>query len=230
MRKKKAPVHSSTAEDYLKAILEVLQAGNTDLAPMGLVAETLSLTPGTVTTMVQRLTTDGLTVYEPRKGCTLTEKGRGIALRTLRRHRVLETFLVESLGMDWSVVHEEAQCMEHGVSDTVINRLWDFLGRPLRDPHGGLIPDKDLRFSESEGEVPLNTLMRECEAVLIRIPDRSPELLRALEKAGISPGKRLRLERIEGTGTVAVSGVYGMVSLSLEIASNIWVRPIPKQP
>ncbi len=122
---------SATTENYLKAIFESAYASGKDIVPMGKVAECLNLTPGTVSVMIKRLADEGLVHYQARIGCSLTEEGRTIALRTIRRHRIVETFLFKTLGMDWSSVHQEAEQMEHGTSDEVIDRLWEFLGTPL---------------------------------------------------------------------------------------------------
>lgn len=220
-------IHKPTAatEDYLKAILEIALRNSRTVAPMGEIARVLNITPGTVTTMIRRLSDDGLLNYRPRVGCSLTPAGRRIALRTLRRHRILETFLVQSLGMDWSEVHIEAEKMEHGVSDAVVDRLWAFLGRPTCDPHGGIIPDQNLETDESPADRPLNEIRNGDKAVLTRLPDRSPDLLKTLRDAGLAPGTVFVMERSSGTGSLRIAGPAGSVSFSLEVASVIRARP-----
>ena len=217
---------SATTEDYLKAIFELASRNPKEIAPMGEIARVLKITPGTVTTMIRRLSEDGLLTYRPRVGCSLTAEGQYIALRTLRRHRILETFLVQSLGMDWSEVHIEAEKMEHGISDSVVDRLWTFLGCPARDPHGGIIPDQNLETGESPADRPLNEINDGDNAVLTRLPDRNPDLLKTLQDAGLAPGTEFVMERSSGTGSLRVLGPDGSVSFSLEVASAIRAKPV----
>src|SRR6056300_1132025 len=109
---------------------------------MGQVARVLGVTPGTATSMAKSLERDGWIKYFPRVGVSLTRKGRKLAMNMLRRHRLLETFLVETLGLDWSEIHDEAEELEHAISEKVLERLDEFLGRPRHDPHGHPIPTK----------------------------------------------------------------------------------------
>ena len=216
---------SAAAEDYLKAILEIQNRRDSDLASMGDVSTALDLTPGTVTTMVRRLADDGLLDYRPRKGCRLTPAGRRAALRILRRHRVLETYLVMNLGLDWAEVHGEAERMEHGASDRVIDRMWESLGRPGRDPHGGAIPDENLMMPDDDGDVPLSSLGDGKSGVLTRFPDRDPDLLQALRGAGLRPGARFSVIRREGTGTLELHGPEGILNLSAAVAGTLRATP-----
>ena len=134
---------SATVEDYIKHIYLVSEkrtSGDVADVAMGQVAEALGVVPGTATTMVKALSDAGLVEYEPRVGVQLTEPGRKLALHVLRRHRLIEQFLVEVLGFDWSEVHEEAEQMEHVVSDLLLERIDRYLGHPTEDPHGDPIP------------------------------------------------------------------------------------------
>src|SRR6186713_2396364 len=134
---------SSTVENYLKAIYQgqsALAAG-ARLVPMGHVAGALGVTPGTATTMVKALAESGLAEYEPYSGVRLTSSGEKLAGLVLRRHRLVELFLVEVMGMSWAEVHEEAEQLEHVVSERLIERMDEMLGHPTRDPHGDPIPD-----------------------------------------------------------------------------------------
>src|SRR5881394_1570791 len=140
---------SSTVENYLKAIhhgQSSLPKGQR-LLPMGHVAAALSVTPGTATTMVKALAESGLVEYEPYTGVRLTKAGDKLAALVLRRHRLVELFLVKVMGMAWDEVHDEAEQLEHSVSDRLIQRIDDMLGRPTHDPHGDPIPN-------AEGTVP----------------------------------------------------------------------------
>src|SRR5690349_23391840 len=133
---------SSTVEDYVKQIyLEQLASGETGaLVSMGRLAAAMGVVPGTATAMVKALADAGLVEYEPRGGARLTRGGEQLALHVLRRHRLVELFLVKVLGLDWSEVHAEAEELEHAISDKVLERMDDVLGRPRVDPHGDPIP------------------------------------------------------------------------------------------
>ena len=133
---------SSTVENYLKQILIVTLDENCSKVPMGKVATELSVTPGTATSMAKNMERDGWLTYYPRQGVALTRKGRKVAMNMLRRHRLLETFLVETLDLDWSEIHAEAEELEHAISEKVLEKLDQFLGRPRYDPHGHPIPSK----------------------------------------------------------------------------------------
>src|SRR3954453_1768451 len=136
---------SSTVENYLKAIHQGQSALASDqrLVPMGQVASALGVTPGTATTMVKALAESGLADYEPYSGVRLTAAGERLAGLVLRRHRLVELFLVKVMGMSWAEVHEEAEQLEHVVSERLIDRIDDMLGRPSRDPHGDPIPSPE---------------------------------------------------------------------------------------
>src|SRR5213076_863991 len=136
---------SSTVENYLKAIYQGQFAlpEAERLVPMGSVASALGVTPGTATTMVKALNDSGLAEYEPYSGVRLTAAGERLAGLVLRRHRIVEAFLVQVMGMSWAEVHEEAEQLEHAVSERLIDRIDAMLGRPARDPHGDPIPNPD---------------------------------------------------------------------------------------
>jgi len=133
---------SYTVENYLKHIL-LLSDEADGLVPMGALSAALAVVPGTVTTMVKALAQDGLVVHRPRHGVRLTAAGRRVALGVLRRHRLVETFLVHVLKMDWGAVNVEAEQLEHAISDTVLDRLDALLGHPDTDPHGDPIPSRE---------------------------------------------------------------------------------------
>ena len=194
---------SSTVEDYIKHIYLVSEKRNPgDVADvsMGQVAEALGVVPGTATTMVKALSDAGLVQYAPRVGVQLTEPGRKLALHVLRRHRLIEQFLVEVLGFDWSEVHEEAEQMEHVVSDLLLERIDGFLGHPKEDPHGDPIPSAtgELMHGQAETlmECPLQT-----HVTVARISDQDTEFLNYIAESGLNPGVTLcvkaRSERAE---------------------------------
>src|SRR5574339_814282 len=144
---------SSTVENYLKAIYhgQALLAKDVRLVSMGQVATALNVTPGTATTMVKALAESGLAEYEPYSGVRLTAAGEKLAGLVLRRHRLVELFLVQVMGMSWAEVHDEAEQLEHVVSERLIERMDEMLGRPTHDPHGDPIPT-------AEGAIPTDRL------------------------------------------------------------------------
>lgn len=193
---------TSTVEDYLKRILLEEQASVGSLVPTGRIAEALEVAPGTVTTMVKALADSGLVRYEPYSGVRLTAAGTQLATHVLRRHRLLELFLVKVLGMDWSEVHEEAERLEHAVSDRVLDRIDEMLDHPSVDPHGDPIPNARGEVAdpklESLLESPLDQLVE-----VARVQDQSSEFLRLAERRGLTIGSRLRVRsRDDASDTV----------------------------
>ena len=185
---------SSTVEDYLKHLfLQQQKQQPGQLVPTGKVAESLGVTPGTATVMVKALAESGLVDYEPRQGVRLTEKGQRLALHVLRRHRLVELFLVEILGLDWSEVRDEAEVLEHAVSDKVLDRIDEILGHPEVDPHGDQIPSSDGRFPARE----LQSLT-DCQpgqiVKIARVNDDDARFLRFAEDRGLTPGIEIFIE------------------------------------
>ena len=186
---------SSTVENYLKAIHQGQSALAVDqrLVPMGQVASALGVTPGTATTMVKALAESGLAEYEPYSGVRLTAAGEKLAGLVLRRHRLVEAFLVQVMGMSWAEVHDEAEHLEHVVSERLIERIDEMLGRPTQDPHGDPIPTAEgtitPRHLESLLTCPIDTPLR-----VTRIADQDPAFLRFIEKHGLKPGQSIEVE------------------------------------
>ena len=137
-----------TVENYLKATLQTTQKTGVDWVTTGQLATALSVSPGTVTSMMKTLAEAGHAEYRPYEGVCLTPAGRAVAMRMVRRHRLIELFLVKTLDLSWDQVHEEAENMEHAVSDALIDRIDEFLGRPASDPHGDPIPSADGELRE----------------------------------------------------------------------------------
>jgi len=193
---------TSTVEDYLKHILLEQQHVSEALVPMGQIAGALKVAPGTVTAMVKTLADSGLVTYEPYSGVRLTPSGRQLAAHVLRRHRLIELFLVQVMGMDWSEVHSEAEELEHAVSERLIQRMDEMLGFPSADPHGDPIPDVHGVFEAP----PLPSLLT-CDLgaplKVARVADQSREFLQLVERRGLKPGCALRVEsRDEAADTV----------------------------
>ncbi len=216
---------TSTVEDYLKTIL-LAEGGPGGLVQMGRIAEDLEVAPGTVTAMVKTLAQSGLVDYAPYSGVQLTEAGRRLALRVLRRHRLVELFLVQVLGMSWSEVHPEAEELEHAVSDRLIERIDEMLGFPSVDPHGDPIPDaqgvlEQLQLASLPG-CPVGERLE-----VRRIGDQGEEFLRLLDRAGLIPGSSVTLvSRDEVSDTVVLENAAGdRVRLGIRAAGKIFVAP-----
>jgi len=187
------PMPTATVEDYLKRIYLLQQSDQTSLVLMGRLATAMSVAPGTATAMIKTLAESELVDYEPRGGVRLTPSGERLALRVLRRHRLVELLLVEVLGLDWSQVHEEAEQLEHAISDTVVEKIDEVLGRPRVDPHGDPIPSAKGRVSH----VKLLNLA-ECEAGqhgrIARIVDQDARFLKFASRHGLTPGAAVTVD------------------------------------
>lgn len=164
------------------------------------VAERLGVTKASVSELFQRLAEAGLVSYSPYQAPQLTDKGEREAIRLVRRHRLLETFLVDKLGYSWEEVHEEAHALEHHVSDRFIDRLEALLGYPEFDPHGAPIPSKEGTLPPLRG-VPLNRIGPGTIVKVITVWDDCEEVLRRLGELGISPGVELRVVSFAPQGT-----------------------------
>jgi len=176
---------SLTVENYLKAILQLSLATGADLVTTGQLASSLGVSPGTVTSMLKTLAEGGLVQYRPYEGVSLSPAGHKLALRMVRRHRLLETFLVRTLSLTWDEVHEEAENLEHAVSDVLVDRIDDFLGHPTVDPHGDPIPAANglMRRQPQEG-LPVTAWSSGDSVRIIRVIDQSSEFLRYLADQG----------------------------------------------
>jgi DtxR family Mn-dependent transcriptional regulator len=195
-----APVPSVTVENYLKRIL--LLGEGRDLVSMGALAEAMEVTPGTVTSMAKALAAEGWVEHRPRGGVRLTERGRRMALNVVRRHRLVETFLVKTLGMDWADVHAEAEELEHAISERLLGRIDAALGHPKTDPHGDPIPSAQGAVSERAART-LVSFPVQVNARVLRVRDQSAMFLALVEKLGLKPGARVRvLERDLVSGVV----------------------------
>lgn len=188
-------IASSTVENYLKNIYtaQVAQGEAKRLVSMGQLATSLGVVPGTATTMVKALADSGLVDYEPYAGVRLTAAGQKLAALVLRRHRLMELFLVKVLGMSWAEVHDEAERLEHAASDQLIDRLDAMLGYPSTDPHGDPIPDSNGSMVVPRYRTLLTCPLRE-PVVLTRVTDQDADFLRFLEDSDLTPGQAIRVE------------------------------------
>jgi DtxR family Mn-dependent transcriptional regulator len=217
---------TSTVENYLKHVL-LLSEGGDDLVPMGALAEALAVVPGTVTTMVKALADSGHVEHRPRHGVRLTAEGRRLALNVLRKHRLIETFLVNVLKMDWASVHAEAEQLEHAISDEVLDRLDALLGHPTTDPHGDPIPSRQGKI-DSQVYATLATCVVDKGLRIVRITEQSAEFLQFAEQNGLFPGETVRVtERNLAAGLVTVKKNSGRpLALSLAAAGKILIQPV----
>jgi len=216
---------SPTVENYLKQILvESLHSDGGEVT-MGRVAECLGVTAGTSTTMVKSMQGKGLVQYRPRKGVQLTAAGRKVGMSMLRRHRLLETFLVETLGLDWGEIHDEAEELEHAISEKVLEKLDQFLGRPTHDPHGDPIPTR----SGSMPKASSRTLLDCTDGDQVRIEsiqDQGKEFLQFARKHRLVPGRKieiLRHDRIADSLELKVQG-KSPISIGSKTAEKIVIR------
>ena len=199
---------SSTVENYLKAIFvgETQLANGQKLVPMGQLAAALGIAPGTATTMVKALAESGLAVYEPYNGVRLTSAGEKLAARVLRRHRLMELFLVQVMGMRWDEVHDDAEQLEHVVSDRLVERIDEMLGHPEADPHGDPIPTAEGKLAER----PLDTLLTcplHTPVTVARVTDQDAAFLRFIESHHLKPGQTIEVEaRDEVSDAVRLKG------------------------
>jgi DtxR family Mn-dependent transcriptional regulator len=180
------PVLSESQEDYLKQIF--LLGGDRDRVSTKALARQLQVKPASVTEMIGRLAQLGLVEHAPYRGVWLTEAGRRVALEMLRHHRLLETFLVEALGYEWDQVHEEAERLEHVISERFEERIAEAMGHPTRDPHGDPIPAPDLSLPNGDASVPLNLLPVGFRGTLVRVGAQDPDNLNLLRRLGLAPG------------------------------------------
>ena len=176
---------TAPVEDYLKAVYDAERGEGA--ATTNDLAQRLGVAPASVTGMVRRLAAQGLLEYEPYRGVRLTADGRRAALRTLRRHRVIESYLATVLGYPWDGVHEEAERLEHAASDELIDRMALALGEPTVDPHGAPIPTRDGAVDETPRRA-LAELPVGARARVTRVHDEDPAMLRYLAELGIRPG------------------------------------------
>ncbi len=183
---------SITVENYLKKLysLQQRQAPGGALVLMGELAAAMGVTPGTATTMVKTLGESGLVRYEPRSGVRLSPAGEKLALHVLRRHRLIELFLVQVLGFDWSEVHDEAEDLEHAISDRLLHRIDAMLGHPTADPHGDPIPPHKGRMPKT-ALTPLAHCSTGQRVIVARISDADSRFLQFADRHGLRPGTSL---------------------------------------
>lgn len=226
---------SSTVENYVKQIYLLQQREPGKRVLMGRLADAMRVVPGTATTMIKALADSGLVLYAPRGGVRLTRGGEQLALHVLRRHRLVELFLVKTLGFDWSEVHDEAEELEHAISDKVLDRVDAMLGHPKTDPHGDPIPTR-----KGEVESTKAASLLDCEIgsehAIVRIIDQDAAFLHFLKGHQLMPGATVRIsQRDDAAGALTVRTAGGtLATLGHPAAAKILVagaaEPRQKKP
>src|SRR5688572_4211336 len=218
-RSRRSNLATSTVENYLKQLYLEQQHAPAKLVPMGKLASTMRVVPGTATSMVKALADSGLVTYEPREGVRLTAGGEQLALHVLRRHRLVESFLVKVLGLDWSEVHDEAEELEHAISEKVLARIDEYLGHPSVDPHGDPIPSAagavtDARRLDSLVDCPLRRTVS-----VARVIDQDPPFLQFLDRSGLTPGVKVQVQSRDPLAASVVIRPEGKSTITLGTAA-----------
>jgi DtxR family Mn-dependent transcriptional regulator len=218
-------VLSQAVEDYLKAIFK-LETPEKGVATTRL-AEAMEVSSASTTNMIKRLAKMGLVDYQSYKGARLTEAGRKIALEIIRHHRLLELYLMEIMGYSWDEVHDEAEKLEHHISEQFEDKIAELLGDPTHDPHGDPIPTKDGIMPEMQ-EQPLVQAEENHSYIIGRVKNQDPERLRYLEKEGLLPGIHLKVKEkapFNGPLTLLIEGKEKVVGRDL--ATTIFITELP---
>jgi DtxR family transcriptional regulator, Mn-dependent transcriptional regulator len=223
-RRERAAANTEAVEDYAKTIYTL--AGR-ESGPVGTsaLASALGVSPGTVTAMLKRMAEGGLVEYEPYHGVELTDAGERVALEVIRHHRLLESYLADALGMPWDRVHDEAEVLEHYISEDLEQLIAKKLGDPSRDPHGDPIPSAELDLVD-EATLALTEVEPGEAATFERVSDRDSEMLRYLGDRGIHPGVELTVrarEPFEGPLFVEVAGAEHVLGHRLAAAMRVSV-------
>ncbi|MDQ4095373.1 MAG: metal-dependent transcriptional regulator [Actinomycetota bacterium] len=215
-------------QDYVKTVWAIESADGDEIASTSAVAQRLGVSAASATNMLKKLDALGLVAYVPYRGASLTEAGRKIALEVIRHHRLLETYLAEALGVPWDKVHDEAEILEHALSEDLEERIAAHLGHPTRDPHGHPIPTKDGSLPDAGPGRPRKLWdVAEGEKVSVgHVPDGEAKALRYFDEVGIRPGARLDVvDRgpVEGPVFVRVDEGAEVTALSRELSEAVWV-------
>jgi DtxR family Mn-dependent transcriptional regulator len=215
---------SLTVDNYVKAIYQLAHDADSGAVATGQISAALGVLPGTVTSMLKTLDESNLARYTPYEGVRLTSSGRALALRVLRRHRLIEQFLSQTLNLSWDEVHEEAEHMEHAVSDSLVDRIDAYLGHPSTDPHGDPIPRADGTVAAAA-----DRSLAECAVGdrfrVARVVDQSSDFLRYLSQAGLESGAQgslISMDDARERFTVRLG--RDETTLSREAAAKLMVR------
>ncbi|HLR77123.1 MAG TPA: metal-dependent transcriptional regulator [Balneolaceae bacterium] len=219
-------VLSQSVEDYLKTIYK-LEEEEADTSTSN-IAQAMDVSSASATNMVKRLDKMGLVNYESYKGATLTGAGEKIALEVIRHHRLLELYLLEVMGYSWDEVHDEAEKLEHHISEQFEEKIAELLNDPTHDPHGDPIPNKDLIMPEHQVK-PLTEAEEGKSYLISQIKDQDPELLRYLEQKRLLPGLKITIKEKEPfNGPVTLKSERTEEVIGREVASAIFVTEMNK--
>jgi DtxR family Mn-dependent transcriptional regulator len=222
------PNADSASEDYLKTIYQHTEWQTVPVTP-SVLASTLGVAPSSVTEMAKKLSLAGLVNYEPYKPLTLTAAGVARARGVLRRHRLIETWLVNEMGYDWHEVHDEAEVLEHSISERLLDAIDARLGRPAQDPHGDPIPSADGTVREFAAVLLADAAAGDTGAI-VRISDRDPDLLEALAAFGVGPGTVVTVGHVDASGRVVLRLAPANGESGAEVvvpsggAASIWIQ------
>ena len=216
---------SESQEDYLKQIF--LLGGDGDRVSTQALARRLKVKPASVTEMVGRLSQLGLVEHAPYYGVRLTDGGRRVSLEMLRHHRLLETFLVEALGYKWDQVHEEAERLEHVISERFEERIAEAMGHPTHDPHGDPIPASDLSLPTGDASVPLQDLPVGVRGTLVRVGAQDPDNLNLLRRLGLEPGCTVEVVSDDEQG-IRVRVGEDRFLLPTYLAEALWMEKVKR--
>tara|TARA_R110002095_G_scaffold203734_2_gene185960 strand:+ start:58073 stop:58762 length:690 start_codon:yes stop_codon:yes gene_type:complete len=220
-------VTSLTVENYLKAILQISLQSDSEWISTGELAKYMKVAPGTVTSMLKTLKQSKLVEYRPYEGACLTESGKQSAIRVLRRHRLIELFLFQTLKLTWDQIHAEAENMEHAVSDFLVDHIDEYLGFPETDPHGDPIPSVDGQMRRA---YPNLTTLAECQpethVQIVQVTDQETEFLRFLSRSGLKIGSEGTVKEKNVEAGIVVSEWNGhVISMGIHVAENVKVVP-----
>ncbi len=212
-------------ENYLKRVF-LLQQEHRQAVPMGALATSLGVASASVTGMVKSLVDRGLVRYEPYVGVSLTDEGQRLALDVIRRHRLIELFLVKTLGIDWSQVHDEAELLEHAISDRLLDRIDAYLDHPSADPHGDPIPEANGKVRMTRFKS-LSEFQSPQKLRVVRIMDQDAKFLRYVDRIGLRPGACMQILGNDPDAQVLrVQTETGQeVTLAAATAAKLWVEP-----
>lgn len=221
-------VTSLTVENYLKAILQISLQSNSEWISTGELAKYMNVAPGTVTSMLKTLKHSDHVEYRPYEGACLTESGKQMAIRVLRRHRLIELFLSQTLKLSWDQIHAEAENMEHAVSDFLVDRIDEYLEYPETDPHGDPIPSIDGQMRRA---YPNLTNLSDCQIgvpiKIVQVTDQETEFLRFLSRSGLTIGSEGSVTEKNVEAGIVVSEWNGqIVSMGVHVAENVRVVPV----
>lgn len=220
-------MRSPSIEDYLKVVYKLEEREGSPPVSTGDVARSMEVSPASASNMIKRLDDLGFLTYEAYEGATLTKPGRTVALEVLRHHRLLELYLKEVMGFSWDAIHEEAEILEHHISERFESRIEEMLGHPSRDPHGHPIPTRDGTVDELPTRS-LADLEAGDAAPIDHIADEDGELLDLLEQRGLLPGATVAVVEtrpLDGLLVVAVDGTEQLIGTP--VAQKVVVEPVP---